>query len=180
MQYIYIYSKHQFDYYYVTLVPLFIEDSDSSSEEEGIKPILKRQTRMTEDEWTKSLKDMVLTLKTECLNPKKGQAINTQCLDHLTVKKQRKYQSCCGNFGFMCPHNRCGFYDPKDCTATSIFCCHKNFDFSEAQWNTTAILRSSFMRTVDGQLGAFGRPALAFKWNHVVTFTKGMSYLSIA
>ena len=41
MQYIYIYSKHQFDYYYVTLVPLFIEDSDTSSEEEGIKPILK-------------------------------------------------------------------------------------------------------------------------------------------
>ena len=153
--------------------------SESSSEEEDMKPpILERQ--ITDEQWTESVKDMVVRLKEECLNPRRGQPINTQCLDHLTIKKQRKYQSCHGKFVFLCAHNRCGYYDPKHCTARSMNCCHKNFDFGNAQWNTTGMLRSCFMRTVDGQMGDIDRPAFAIKWNHAVTFTKGTSYLIIA
>ena len=152
-------------------------DSDSSSEEDEFKPILN--IPFTDEQYTNNVKDMVGLLKKECLNPKRGEPINTACLDHLTIKKQRKYQRCNGKFVFLCVHNRCGFFDPKFCTARSMKCCHKNFDFGNAQWNTTSMLRSCFMRTVDGQMGDMDRPALAFKWNQAVTFTKGMSYLTI-
>ena len=124
------------------------------------------------------MKEMVLKLKRECSSPKRGQPINTQCLDHLAIMKQRKYTCSNSNFSFLCAHNGCGYYDPKHCTERSMYCCHKIFDFSDAQWNTTDMLHSCFMRTVDGQMGDMDRPAFAFKWNHAITFTKGKICLS--
>ena len=101
-------------------------DSDSS-EVLNIRPIITRP--ITDNAWTESFKRVVAKLRKECANKDRGQAINTQCLDYVTVKTQRKYAGYPGMYLFMCAHNCCGFYDPKDCTARDIGCCHKNFDF---------------------------------------------------